>query len=190
MNAAQIGTRCGNKKTDALTYSILSDNWYVIVLPPVEEENRRAIRNERAKDAAHRSVCFWGRGRPGRGVTPSSEATARYGDEAQTALHVRRGLPATDWNRRKAPVADRGPGRLSWVDSARPRVVSGRTGVLSETRHSRARPNGLHSPKQTYANCANSDTASVISGISGVGEKPSSAGARTAWAPAARPVDW
>ena len=41
---------------------------------------------------------------------------------------------------------------------------------------------GLNSPKQTYANCANSDTASVIAGISGVGEKPSSAGARTAWA--------
>ena len=32
--------------------------------------------------------------------------------------------------------------------------------------------------------------ASAISGISGVGEKPSSAGARTAWASAGRPVDW
>ena len=49
MNAAQVGTRCGDKKTDALTYSILSDNWYVIVLRPVEEEIRRVIRNERAK---------------------------------------------------------------------------------------------------------------------------------------------
>ena len=64
MNAAQIGMRCGDKKTDALTYSILSDNWYVIVLPPVEEEIRRVIRNERAKDAAYRSVRFWGSGRP------------------------------------------------------------------------------------------------------------------------------
>jgi hypothetical protein len=34
--------------------------------------------------------------------------------------------------------------------------------------------------KQTYANIADSSTASAISGISGVGEKPSSAGARTA----------
>jgi hypothetical protein len=50
LNAAQIGTRCGDKKTGALTYSTLSDNWYEIVLPPVEEEIRRVIRNERAKD--------------------------------------------------------------------------------------------------------------------------------------------
>jgi hypothetical protein len=32
--------RCGDKKAGSLTYSILSDNWYVIVLPPVEEEIR------------------------------------------------------------------------------------------------------------------------------------------------------
>jgi hypothetical protein len=32
--------------------------------------------------------------------------------------------------------------------------------------------------------------ASAISGISGVGAKPSSAGARTAWASTGRPVDW
>jgi hypothetical protein len=34
--------------------------------------------------------------------------------------------------------------------------------------------------KQPYANIADSSIASAISGISGVGEKPSSAGARTA----------
>jgi hypothetical protein len=34
--------------------------------------------------------------------------------------------------------------------------------------------------KQTYADIADSSIASAISGISGVGEKPSSAGARTA----------
>jgi hypothetical protein len=105
--------RYGDKKASSLTCSMLSDNWYVIVLPPVEEEIRRVIRNERAKDAAYRSVRFWGHGRPGRGVTPSArpatspsicgnEATARSGDEAQTALHVRRGLPATVWCRREA----------------------------------------------------------------------------------------
>jgi hypothetical protein len=33
LNAAQIGMRCGDKKVDSLTYSTLSDNWYVIVLP-------------------------------------------------------------------------------------------------------------------------------------------------------------
>jgi hypothetical protein len=57
--------RCGDKKTDALTYSILSDNWYVIVLPSVEEEIRRVIRNERAKDVAYRSVRFWATDAPG-----------------------------------------------------------------------------------------------------------------------------
>ena len=39
------------------------------------------------------------------------------------------------------------------------------------------------------ASASNSACASAISGISGVGEKPSSAGARTAWASAGRPVD-
>src|SRR3984885_12007962 len=33
LNAAQIGMRCGDKKAGSLTYSILSENWYVIVLP-------------------------------------------------------------------------------------------------------------------------------------------------------------
>jgi hypothetical protein len=40
LNAAQIGMRCGDKKAGSLTYSILGDNWYEIVLPPVEEEIR------------------------------------------------------------------------------------------------------------------------------------------------------
>jgi hypothetical protein len=34
LNAAQIGMRFGDKKAGSLTYSILGDNWYVIVLPP------------------------------------------------------------------------------------------------------------------------------------------------------------
>ena len=44
--------------------------------------------------------------------------------------------------------------------------------------------------KQTYANLADSSIASAISGISSDGEKPSSAGARTTWASAGRPVAW
>ena len=115
LNAAQIGTRCGDKKTDALTYSILSDNWYVIVLPPVEEEIRRAIRNERAKDAAHRSVCSWGRGRPGRGVTPSPPPAKR-----RPASAMRRKLRCMSGEACQRPtgidvnaaVPDRGLGRL------------------------------------------------------------------------------
>src|SRR5271163_723136 len=85
------------------------------MLPPVEEEIRRVIRDERARNAADRSVRSWGHGRPGRGVTPSakpatspsicgSEAKARSGDEAQTALHVRRGLPASRHVRQMAAI--------------------------------------------------------------------------------------
>src|SRR6476660_3511457 len=44
LNVAQIGMGCGGKKAGSLTYSILSDNWYAIVVPPVEEEIR--CRNE------------------------------------------------------------------------------------------------------------------------------------------------
>jgi hypothetical protein len=44
--------------------------------------------------------------------------------------------------------------------------------------------------KQTYANLADSSIASAISGISSDGEKPSSAGVRTAWASAGRPIAW
>jgi hypothetical protein len=40
--------RCGDKKAGSLTFSILSDNWYVIVLPPVEEESVAARRKSRA----------------------------------------------------------------------------------------------------------------------------------------------
>ena len=45
-------------------------------------------------------------------------------------------------------------------------------------------------PERPYAKRSVNDIASAISGISGVGAKPSSAGARTAWASAGRPVDW
>jgi hypothetical protein len=41
----------------------------------------------------------------------------------------------------------------------------------------------------SYASRDSSASASAISGISGVGAKPSSAGARTACAPVGRPVD-
>src|SRR5271157_5598397 len=44
-------------------------------------------------------------------------------------------------------------------------------------------------PKRPYAKRSISARASAISGISGVGEKPSSAGARTACASVGRPVD-
>ena len=43
--------------------------------------------------------------------------------------------------------------------------------------------------KQAYANPESSACASAISGISGVGEKPLSASARTAWASIGRAVD-
>ena len=40
---------------------ISNDNWYVTVLPPVEEEIRRVIRNERAKEPSHNCYLVWSR---------------------------------------------------------------------------------------------------------------------------------
>jgi hypothetical protein len=50
-------------------------------------------------------------------------------------------------------------------------------------------PGGLRFDLVGLRQPASSACASAISGISGVGEKPSSAGASTVWASAARPVD-
>ena len=72
-----------------------------------------------------------------------------------------------------APVTTRG------VDVAVGRIPSLQWGV-------RERQDSAQ--KQTYANLADSSIASAISGISSDGEKPLSAGARTAWASAGRPV--
>jgi hypothetical protein len=58
------------------------------------------------------------------------------------------------------------------------------------SRHFIPGTNGFNRPKRHYAKRSISACASAISGISGVGEKPSSAGASTAWASAGRPVDW
>jgi hypothetical protein len=79
---------------------------------------------------------------PGRGVTPSArpatspsicgnEATDRSGDEAQTALHVRRGLPATVWCRRQADIADCTV-KCRIDRTAPPRIASGKFGVPRE----------------------------------------------------------
>ncbi len=51
-------------------------------------------------------------------------------------------------------------------------------------------PGGLRFDLAGLRQPASSACAAAISGISGVGEKPSSAGARTAWASGGRPVDW
>jgi hypothetical protein len=66
LNAAQIGMRCGDKKVDSLMYSILSDNWYVIVLPRC-----RAIR--KATAVAPTSLA-WRAGLARDGLTPTGEA--------------------------------------------------------------------------------------------------------------------
>ena len=50
-------------------------------------------------------------------------------------------------------------------------------------------PGGLRFDLAGLCQPASSACASAISGISGVGEKPSSAGARTPWASVGRPVD-
>jgi len=50
-------------------------------------------------------------------------------------------------------------------------------------------PGGLRFDLAGLRQPASSACASAISGISGVGAKPSSAGARTAWASTGRPAD-
>jgi hypothetical protein len=72
LNAAQIGMRCGDKKAGSLTYSILSDNWYVIVLPPVEEEISRVIPQRACERCGVFVGALLGPRTPGRGVTPSA----------------------------------------------------------------------------------------------------------------------
>jgi hypothetical protein len=74
-----------------------------------------------------------------------------------------------------APVTTRG------VDVAVGRIPSLQWGV-------RERQDSAQ--KQTYANLGDISIASAISGISDVGEKPSSAGASTARASTRRPADW
>src|SRR5271166_4005492 len=93
-------------------------------------------------------------------------------------------------SRRIADEADLGLERLNWADSGPTWVASGRTGVQPKAVFAWRAGNQLHCPKQTYGSRDSSACASAISGISGVGEKPSSAGARTAWASAGRSVNW
>jgi hypothetical protein len=76
------------------------------------------------------------------------------------------------------------------ADSVPTGTASGKTAVRAKAAVPLQAGNRLQCSNQTYANRDTSDTASAISGISGVGEKPSTAGASTAWASASRLVDW
>src|ERR1700722_13022549 len=78
-------------------------------------------------------------------------------------------------DRSRVDVANSGLGRLNWADSCPTKAAS----EGPETR-----------TEQSYAKRFINASASAISGISGVGEKPSSAGPRTAWASIGRAVDW
>jgi hypothetical protein len=49
--------RCGDKKAGSLTYSIPSDNWYVIVPPPVEEESDNLSNGRRQRDDGSAGVA-------------------------------------------------------------------------------------------------------------------------------------
>lgn len=51
LNEAHIITRDGDDKADLLTYTDIGYNWFMRVLHPVEEEIRRIVRDERAKDS-------------------------------------------------------------------------------------------------------------------------------------------
>ena len=61
-------------------------------------------------------------------------------------------------------------------------VALGRSGVGAEAAVPLRPRNRLHHSERAYAKRSISAIASAISGISGVGANPSSAGAETAWA--------
>jgi hypothetical protein len=100
------------------------------------------------------------------------------------------------------------PIKASWMgrDSQRRLNVAPRHSIARDQRPLRVSPKSArdfsrltakaHSGVHSGLTCAlasmaaNSACASAISGISGVGEKSSNAGARMAWASAGRPVDW
>ena len=109
------------------------------LLPPVEEEIRRVIRNERAKDAAYRSVRFWGHGRPGRGVTPS----ARPATSLRSAETKRRPAPAM--RRKLRCMSGEACPRQSGVDVKRTVGIKKDGHRTMAPNALRVRPNTLHS---------------------------------------------
>ena len=86
-------------------------------------------------------------------------------------------------------TSDRRLARILAAGFAAIGVLLGTTGVRAIVVIPLRARNSHHRPKQTYANSADSDIASAIFGISEVSEKPSNAGARTAWASTGRPFD-
>jgi hypothetical protein len=90
---------------------------------------------------------------------------------------------------READIADPGLGRRKWAESRPSGVAQGTAGIGRRPGRSAFRVPPHHCSKRPYAKRSISACASAISSISGVGEKPSSAGARTAWASPKRPVD-
>jgi hypothetical protein len=67
-----------------------------------------------------------------------------------------------------------------WAESAHTGVTSGRSGDRDKAAIPLPGQKRLHRSMRPYAKSSISACASAISGISGVGEKPSTAGARTA----------
>ena len=112
-------------------------------------------------------------GRPSRNSN-GGMGSVRFGRPSRNDRYLRE---ADDRSRR---VADRGLGRLNWADSARTGIAPGRTGVRAFAAIRLRARSTLHRPKRPYAKRFISACASAISGICGVGAKPSSAGARTA----------
>ena len=84
--------RCGDKKAGSLTYSILSDNWYVLALLPVEDEIRRVIRYVGAKDRLNTLIWFGGgacRSRVVAGVSAIGRSAPTFGRKRR----MERGTP-------------------------------------------------------------------------------------------------
>jgi hypothetical protein len=96
---------------------------------------------------------------------------------------------ADDRGRRLADIADRGPWTSQMGGKPAHRVSLERTGVRAKAAFHYESEMSFTAPGRLYAKRSIRDCASAISGISGVGEKPSSAGASTAWASTRRSVD-
>ena len=108
-------------------------------------------------------------------------ARRRQADADRRSEAIRRVL----WNGEGGFFADYlwGEGSLSETLTAATVVAARRCPQFSAGRRSAT-------SARSSANCLSSACASAISGISGVGVKPSSVGASTAWASTGRPVDW
>ena len=135
---------------------------------PASNGEGLAAPQRRPRTAVEASPAGWG---PGGQVCALQQHCSHADGRPPSTLSGSSRLPSFDRKRTES--------RRSQIPAG---VDIGRYGQLSADR-----PAPRFAPSLSSA--ASSACASAISGISGLGEKPSSAGARAAWASTGRPVD-